>query len=223
MCLYVECIYGVMDHQFIMLQMLIYLKSFRMILLSLNLREWYILLAIGTAESEIKLITLYMEIDDPSYVPDHQIPRLTPNRICNSFGNKMLELCRATNFRIMADYFLKIDSKGFTYANEKGSSIIDMLICKECDFHLLNNFIINDFNEFSDHASISFSLKCRVTYQHKIKTKEVRLKWDDSNKIAFRNGIISNLSQLNNLVYDIDLNSRDSVNNTINEFTEILK
>ena len=144
--------------------------------------------------------TCNMEIDDPSYVPDHQIPRLTPDRICNSFGNQMLELCRATNFRITNGRLFPENSKGFTYANEKGSSIIDMLICKECDFHLLNNFIINDFNEFSDHGSISFSLKCRVTYQHKIKTKEVRFKWDDSNKIAFRNGIISNLSQLTGIL-----------------------
>ncbi len=48
----------------------------------------------------------------------------------------------------------------FTYYNRQGCSVIDYLLLKERDFNSVSNFRVEHFNEFSDHAPLTFTIEC---------------------------------------------------------------
>ena len=48
----------------------------------------------------------------------------------------------------------------FTFISRNGASVVDYLLCKECNFSNITCFNVNSMNEWSDHTPISFSLSC---------------------------------------------------------------
>lgn len=164
-----------------------------------------------------------MELDDTEYNPDVYMPRCTSDKVCNSYGFKLLDLCKSTGFRI-ANGRLYNDLQGkFTFINSRGASVIDMLLCRERDFSMLNYLEISDFNEYSDHASILFTIKCNIVKERKNVIKGTKVLWNGDFKQQFRSGIIGKLTELNNLVNNIDINNRDSINTVLNNFTSVIR
>ena len=47
----------------------------------------------------------------------------------------------------------------YTYCNKQGASVIDYLL-SENDFTRIKDFRFNEFNEWSDHAPITFEIVC---------------------------------------------------------------
>ena len=47
-----------------------------------------------------------------------------------------------------------------TFISRNGASVVDYLLCKECNFSNITCFNVNSMNEWSDHTPISFSLSC---------------------------------------------------------------
>ena len=98
--------------------------------------------------------------DDDEYVPDTPLGRASLDKNVNSHGHKFLDLCKATGLRI-ANGRLGTDSEGsHTFCKMHGSSVIDYLLLKECEFSRIHNFSVENFNEWSDHAPLTFVLQC---------------------------------------------------------------
>ena len=102
-------------------------------------------------------------IDGHEYLPDIPLPRRSLDSTCNSHDTKLLELCKSTCLRIANG---RLDSDllvgTYTYACHAGSSVIDYLILSQHDFSHIANFNIGSFCEWSDHALLSFSIRCNT-------------------------------------------------------------
>ena len=108
----------------------------------------------------------HMDSDD--YVPDVPLARASCDKTCNSFGLKLLHLCKSTCFRIVKGRLGHEFGNGvFTFASQQGASVIDYVLARECDFANINMFSVQDFSGFSDHCPISFSLNCYVQLNEK--------------------------------------------------------
>ena len=61
---------------------------------------------------------------------------------------------------LIANVRLGKDTLGeFTFCNSRGASVVNYLLLKNDSFDLIENFTVDEFNEFSDHACLVFSLK----------------------------------------------------------------
>ena len=111
------------------------------------------------------------------------------------------------------------DVGDFKFYGEKGCSVVDYLLLPLTDFETISNFKICDVTEFSDHAGISYGLKCKSrtssTYDHIPKrTFSRQLKWNNDTIEEYRNSI-SNLSEIfQSLSLSLE---HDSSENNINE------
>ena len=67
----------------------------------------------------------------------------------NSYGLKMIDLCKSTSLRITNGRLH--DDKGvgnFTYCNKHWASVIDYLLLRAPDFYCIDKFKIESFNEW---------------------------------------------------------------------------
>jgi len=165
-----------------------------------------------------KINTVY---DDDDYCPDNTPVRASVDISINSHGLKLLDLCKSTCLRI-ANGRVGNSCKQTFYSNN-GTSVIDYLLANEYSFSSISDFTVHDFNEFSDHAPLHFSLLCNnVSAEYKSHT-DVKYKWDDALRGQFRSGIISMLPVFNTIVQHVDYSSRTAINDVLNRFTETIR
>ena len=175
---------------------------------------------VGTKNDFIVHDKLNSCIDDVSYDPDCISKRSTLDRSHNSHGIRLSDLCKASQYRILNGRM--DDTNEYTFLSHNGCSIIDYLITRECDFKNIAKFSIGNFNEWSDHAPLHFSLLCNNFVPEKSQYSETRYKWDESLRQQFRSGIISNLQRFNTIVKGNDSMDRGSVDTMLNDFTQIV-
>ena len=110
-----------------------------------------------------------------------------------------------------------------TFYSNNVTSVINYLLANEYSFSSISDFPVHDFNEFSDHAPLHFSLLCNnVSTEYKSHT-DVKYKWDDALRGQFRSGIISMLPVFNTIVQHVDYSSRTAMNYVLNRFTETIR
>lgn len=159
--------------------------------------------------------------DDIDYVPDYTSVRASVDTVNNSHGIKLLDLCKSSCIRIVNGRIG--DSCKHTFYSHNGSSVIDYVLTKECNFSLLSKFTIGDFTEWSDHAPLHFSLYCN-NYSPSYETfSDVKYKWDNTLREQFRSGLITKLPVLNDIVENIDYTSRMSINSVLDRFTTTIR
>ncbi|XP_053405087.1 uncharacterized protein LOC128558872 [Mercenaria mercenaria] len=167
-------------------------------------------------------------LDGEFYIPDNPLPRMSMDSHTNANGLRLLDLCTSTSMRI-ANGRLPGDQTGtFTYVNTAGSSVIDYLLLQENNFDIVNNFSIDKFTEWSDHAPISFDICCHnsITNNNSDEQpgrKRSQFTWNEQLRDDFRRKLISVLPELNNVVQNIDISQKESVNNSVNAFTGIIR
>ena len=136
--------------------------------------------------------------DYDNYIPDCPSLRASPDSTCNSFGMQLIELCKSSGVRIVNG---RLDKGSFTYISDKGSSVIDYLLTEKENFYRISNFNVLDFNIWSDHVPIRFSLYCNLKNNVVKDRKNMHVfRWDDLKKARFRNGVISLLPLFNNTI-----------------------
>lgn len=124
--------------------------------------------------------------------PDEDIVRYTDipervnkDRVIDTYGRRLLELCKSTNLLIANGRWGFDNNIGdFTYLGERGCSVVDYLILPLLDFDTVSSFKINDVTEFSDHAGLSFKLKCKtlsssINKPASEQSCERKLRWDN--------------------------------------------
>ena len=104
-------------------------------------------------------------VDDPiltdiedDFSPDTPVQRHSADNGCNRFGDCLLDLRKSIGFRIVNGR-LFIDTHKMTCYTSNGESLVDYVVTSQQNFSEFCDFKIHDFNEFSNHAAISFSLK----------------------------------------------------------------
>jgi len=146
--------------------------------------------------------------DDNLYAPDCTSVRASVDKGSNSHGIKLIDLCKSTSLRIVNGRVG--DNCRSTYFCHSGSSVIDFLVTSE-------------FNEYSDHAPLHFSLYCDNKSPDYESYTDVRYKWDCALKDDFRAGIFLNLTHFDNTLRNIDCTNRESINNATCMFPETIR
>ena len=157
-------------------------------------------------------------LDDDSYSPDVPLPRASLDNTSNSYGNKLLDLCKATGMRIMNGR-LGQGTDAFTFISAKGMSVIDYVIAHESNFARVGQFTIDSSNEWSDHTPVYFSLLCNLDKSCDNESSMIKVSWDDQHRDIYRAHLIGKLPDFNKLTNNIDSSSRSGINNLTNDFT----
>ncbi|MEW8546452.1 MAG: reverse transcriptase family protein, partial [Candidatus Thiodiazotropha sp.] len=162
-------------------------------------------------------------IDDIDYVPDIPLQRVSEDKTSNGQGIKLLDLCKATKLRIANGRIGDDRHTGaFTYSNV-GSSVIDYLLLRECDFEIVKNFKVNDFNIFSDHTPLSIEFCCSKGFVNVNEDRDYEhYKWDCEKRDIFRRDLISQLPVLNNLTCSEENLNADNISSTIDSFVKVI-
>jgi len=131
----------------------------------------------------------------------------------NRQGLQLLDLCKATELRICNG---RIEQQGaFTYCGGTGSSTIDYLLCSQDDLSCITGFEVLDFNIFSDHAPLYFTIGLNNDSLYNCANDDscVRTRWDTNKRDKFRSIIISKLPEFNNILSDTGvISNRDNIN-----------
>lgn len=161
-----------------------------------------------------------------NYTPDTPTcARKACDQVVNTFGRDLLNMCVATSLRVVNG---RLGEDKFTFYNANGSSVNDYLLTTSGYFSNIYYFTISDFNEYSDHAALTFSISnvCK-TYddlinpksQPQIPTKIFR--WDPNHTADVKNAVLENIISLTNLVDNCD-KTKEDLNECVERFSSRL-
>ena len=142
---------------------------------------------------------------------DTPMRRCSLDRGSNRFGDCLLDLCKSLNIKILnGRLFLNTDKMTCFTAN--GESVVDYVVTSQNKFTSISDMQVHDFNEFSIHAPIIFSLKIG-TERSNITDATYRTvhRWDENLKKEFVENLMHDSHILNDALEDI-LDVDESVN-----------
>ena len=103
-------------------------------------------------------IDRYVDIPDDEPVINIVTERKSKDVIVNTFGNKLLSLCKDNNLCIVNG---RLDEGHFTCYSVKrrivGASVVDYLITDAVNFDMIDKFDVLDYTEYSDHCPLHFT------------------------------------------------------------------
>jgi hypothetical protein len=136
---------------------------------------------VGVKHDFVIFYSINQSYDDESYVPDKCISRASLDKTCNSYGVKLIDLCRSTNIRLVNGRLYKNNNVGmYTYVSQNGASVIDYVLTNEKKFSNISYFCVQQVNEFSDHAPIEFSLHTKYRIPVQQEKVDINYKWDSN-------------------------------------------
>lgn len=124
--------------------------------------------------------------------------RVSKDKVVNSHGKKLLQLCKATGFCILNGRLPNTDN--FTCYTAQGNSLIDYLLTQPKHVNLLSNFSILPKRIESDHCIVYFELNIKSHEVIPVRNNNIAqgttyFKWDKTKVAAFRDSFKSNQSQ----------------------------
>lgn len=109
--------------------------------------------------------------------------------------------------------------------------MIDYLISTIDLFNYVDKFIISNFNEYSDHASLHVEFLVRNVSENS-NTNKVNddnkgdsrklFRWNDEYKLQCREELSSNVDQLNLLCENLNFESQENLDNSVYDFSVFL-
>ena len=150
-------------------------------------------------------------------------PRVNKDHVIDSSGRRLLLLCQMSYLIIANGRFHQDKEKrSYTYCSHNGLSIVDYLLLNPNDIPFVTDFAILEFNEFSDHAPVYFTLQSK-SFQPKQARPEIHEKQSasllcfDSDKVPlFRTYLLNNNDVLTGLMEQVNTGSIDGI---IKDFT----
>ena len=85
------------------------------------------------------------------------------DKVIDSYGRKLIDLFKTTDHAIVNGRLCNDQNGNFTFCSTRGLSVTDYLLTHKFNLNSLNNFLILDFNNFSDHAPIYFTFPRKPT------------------------------------------------------------
>lgn len=130
--------------------------------------------------------------------------RCSNDKIVNTFGTKLLTLCKENDLHIVNGRLENGDFTCFTVNRiSTGASVVDYLITNVKNFDLLDYFNVLDLNEHSDHCPLNFALKCDMNvYETTTSDKNYinKIVWDSDKHEQLNNCLNEKLHVFENIV-----------------------
>lgn len=153
--------------------------------------------------------------------------RANKDRVLDYYGRYLLELCQWTGLLIANGRLFNDKNIGnFTFCSHQGQSTVDYLLLNFCDFDTLSHFEISEFNEFSDHAPLSFDIYLNnQDPQHENLNSQTdtevsrKIVWDDEKIDHFKQSLSSANDCVQRITTDI---SNEPVDDVVKNFTQFL-
>ena len=120
----------------------------------------------GEKEENVKpcSISRFVQSASDDFENEQFMERISKDTTVNSFGNRLLHICKETGLRIVNGRLHNDERIGnYTCYNNKGSSVVDYLLMNHDNFDNVIDFMVCDANEYSKHAPITFSVKTNHT------------------------------------------------------------
>ena len=121
-----------------------------------------------------------------NYKSDYFMPRKSQDKILNSQGKELLDLCVSAQLRILNGRFIGDLLGNITCLNQRGNSIVDYAVASESLLSSVKYFTVKNPNHFSDHNQLVTHLKCGFkleSAQNKYMKQQYSLKWTKVSKI----------------------------------------
>ena len=151
--------------------------------------------------------------------------RVNKDEVVDNYGRRLLLFCQMTNlFTANGRLGDDCDIGQFTFVSHNGLSVVDYLLCNAADSQHIKNFCVLDFNEFSDHSPLFFSLASKYTmndtfYKTKVDTGcQQKLVYDESKVSIFRNQLRTCECVLDQLTEKVNTDHIDSVVQSFTNF-----
>jgi hypothetical protein len=165
------------------------------------------------------------------YSSDVAMPcRVSEDTKVNSFGRKLLQLCKSTGLRI-GNGRKPGDEKGqFTFYNHLGASVIDYVLAEKDYFDIVTKICIGDFNVWSDHAPVEFTLKrldiACVSLNHddvitSVPNTTQEFRWNDEHMEQMKRDLSEKVGDLYDAIHSIQSDTL-TLDQGIEKFNEIL-
>ena len=148
--------------------------------------------------------------------------RASKDKTVNRFGYRLLDLCKATGLCIVNGRLYGDANNGaYTCMTAKGESLNDYLLTAYANFDLLTCFEVLQFNEYSNHSPLTFTVK---TFEKGVRetTREWQsFLWTDEHKDIFRNRLTDNMSTFAEDISNLDINTctQECINELTGQFT----
>ncbi|KAJ8307056.1 hypothetical protein KUTeg_015140 [Tegillarca granosa] len=149
--------------------------------------------------------------------------RQSLDKVTNTMGNRLLDLCKSMDLRIMNGR-LEGDIEGnYTFQNKRGISVIDYFLCSHSSLDY-----VGAFNIFSDHAPLLLTLAsgldkplCTCDKTDKTNNTSFIYNWNNGNIDSITDNLVEYIDSLNKVKADIH-SDRDSIDKVIEDFTDIV-
>ena len=147
-----------------------------------------------------KYLDCFEELDTENINTHFPVIRNNPGKVIDCNGKRLINLCRATNHIIVNGRLNKEQDNQFTFVSNRGLSITDYHIINANYVDNINEFQILNWQNFSDHAGVYFSLNCNTKTRH-ITTgeykEETKLVFNSSFVEKFQDSLKENINLLN--------------------------
>ena len=163
---------------------------------------------LGDLNSRTSTKTDFIEHDRPMrheyhIEADAPIPRFSLDNGTNRFGDLLLNLCKSSSLRIVNGRLFNDKTVGkMTCYTHNGESVIDYLLTSFSNFSSINDFEIQNFNEYSNHAPLYFGLNVYTNRAEELQQERTYYKWNDDLKGTFLHYMTRDVHHLNRFISD---------------------
>lgn len=151
---------------------------------------------------------------------EHIEPRKNHDNTLDTYGKRLLELCKTTGLLITNG---RLNNGDYTFHSVNGCSTVDYILTEFDNFKYLKHCSVLHENEFSDHSPLQFCITkhCEQTRSRETKNNaEHFFKWDNSKANDFINEITVNQQALNEIYQNINGNS---IEVSVQQFTMLMQ
>lgn len=95
------------------------------------------------------------------------------------------------------------------------------------------DFIVSNFNQYSDHAPVHACIATRLDNQYKpasdiaidrnLYKPRVSMRWKEENNLEYTNSLLHHIDKLNDFINKTDFSDQHNTDISVNNFIEILK
>ncbi|CAG2230968.1 unnamed protein product [Mytilus edulis] len=162
------------------------------------------------------------------YSADSVLPkRVNPDLNTNSYGSKIISMCKSSGLRIVNGRHKNGFSNDFTYCGPIGMSVLDYFIVPSFYFPNINQLIVSNFTTYSDHAFLHLELNLLNTMRNPGKCSDamedterrVKYKWKDEFKEQCTECIRINMDNIIRLQNRINFENQNSFDKSLSNFT----
>ena len=110
--------------------------------------------------------------------------RVSKDSVVNENGSSLLDFCKQTGYMLLNDRTGTDKGIGeYTCVKRAGSSVVDYVLCRNCDLKYISDFEILPPAIFSDHSQVLFTMKFNRTPLVKYMTRQfnvdTKLVWEE--------------------------------------------